>query len=251
MSWSTRELAELAGTTVNTVRHYHRLGLLDEPERRYNGYKEYEVRHLVRLLRIRRMADLGVPLSQIGDLSEGSERAEEALRDLDAELAASIGRLTSAREEIAAILREQAPAHVPVGFTSVASRLSEADSSMVHIYTQLYDDEALADMQKMVEADLDDVAADIERLPDDADEATRQALVERLARTLARNFRDFPWLTDPASHLSKSGRITAETFAEAVMELYNPAQLDVLVRANALARSGLSDGESAAESGAT
>ncbi|MEO3798201.1 MerR family DNA-binding transcriptional regulator [Nonomuraea sp. B10E15] len=37
MPWSTRELAGLAGTTVNTIRHYHRLGLLDEPERRYNG----------------------------------------------------------------------------------------------------------------------------------------------------------------------------------------------------------------------
>ena len=41
MAWSTRELAGLAGTTVNTIRHYHRLGLLDEPERRYNGYKQY------------------------------------------------------------------------------------------------------------------------------------------------------------------------------------------------------------------
>lgn len=65
MPWSTRQLAELADTTVNTLRHYHRLGLLDEPERRYNGYKQYEVRHLVSLLRIRRLAELGVPLSQI------------------------------------------------------------------------------------------------------------------------------------------------------------------------------------------
>jgi DNA-binding transcriptional MerR regulator len=47
VAWSTRELAELAGTTVNTVRHYHRIGLLDEPERRNNGYKEYGVPHLV------------------------------------------------------------------------------------------------------------------------------------------------------------------------------------------------------------
>lgn len=27
MAWSTRELAELAGTTMNTIRQYHRLGL--------------------------------------------------------------------------------------------------------------------------------------------------------------------------------------------------------------------------------
>ena len=71
MAWSTRELANLVGTTVNTIRHYHRLGLLDVPEREYNGYKQYEVRHLVRLLRIRRLVSLGVPLSQIGEVSRG------------------------------------------------------------------------------------------------------------------------------------------------------------------------------------
>ncbi|MGW3892293.1 MerR family DNA-binding transcriptional regulator [Micromonospora chokoriensis] len=32
------ELAELAGTTVNAIRHYHRVGLLEELTRRYNGY---------------------------------------------------------------------------------------------------------------------------------------------------------------------------------------------------------------------
>jgi DNA-binding transcriptional MerR regulator len=34
MAWSTRELAELAGTTVNTIRHYHRGGPLAAPGRR-------------------------------------------------------------------------------------------------------------------------------------------------------------------------------------------------------------------------
>ncbi|WP_433560110.1 MerR family DNA-binding transcriptional regulator [Pseudonocardia xinjiangensis] len=28
MAWSTRELADLAGTTVRAVRHYHDVGLL-------------------------------------------------------------------------------------------------------------------------------------------------------------------------------------------------------------------------------
>lgn len=242
MPWSTRELAELAGTTVNTVRHYHRVGLLDEPERRSNGYKQYGVGHLVSLLRIRRLADLGVPLSGIGDVSAGADRVPDVLRDLDAELRASIERLTKAREDITAILREQSPAHAPAGFASVASRLSEADSSMIHIYTQLYDEEALADIQKMAEADTDGLSADIDQLSADADEETRQALAERLAGTLAQYLVDYPWLTDPAAHLSKSGLVTAETFTEAVAELYNPAQLDVLVRANALAREQLAGG---------
>ncbi|MBE1592289.1 putative MFS family arabinose efflux permease [Nonomuraea angiospora] len=31
LGWSTREVAELAGTTLKTVRHYHDIGLLEEP----------------------------------------------------------------------------------------------------------------------------------------------------------------------------------------------------------------------------
>lgn len=58
MAWRTRELAELAGTTLKTVRYYHRIGLLDEPERAANGYKRHHTKHLIRLLRIRRLVDL-------------------------------------------------------------------------------------------------------------------------------------------------------------------------------------------------
>src|SRR5689334_18302977 len=106
MAWSTRELAELAGTTVNTIRHYHRLGLLEEPERRYNGYKQYGVADLVCLLRIRRLADLGVPLSQIGDVRASGDSDPELLRELDGELEAKIARLQRARSDIQAVLRE-------------------------------------------------------------------------------------------------------------------------------------------------
>ncbi|GAA3207175.1 MerR family transcriptional regulator [Microbacterium terregens] len=239
MVWSTRELANLAGTTVNTIRHYHRLGLLDVPERRYNGYKEYEVRHLVRLLRIRRLVDLGVPLAQIGEVSAGADNTPDALRDLDAELAARIERLEQARSDIAVILRDNAPADAPAGFESVASRLSEADSSIIHVYKQLYDEDALADMRKMVEADTDAIGAEIDALPPDADEETRQQLVERLAPVLARNLSDYPWLDDPGAHLSKSKHVTQQTFVEVMVELYNPAQLDVFGRASVLAHEQL------------
>lgn len=234
MAWSTRELADLAGTTVNTIRHYHRLGLLAEPERRHNGYKQYGVPELVRLLRIRRLAELGVPLSQIGEAGKESG-SPEALRQLDAELAESIERLQKARAGVAAILREGAPADVPAGFASVASRLSEADSSMIHIYSQLYDEEALVDVRTMVEADTDGIGADLDRLPPDADEETRQRLAERLAPSLAKNLIDYPWLSDPVGRLTKSGHLTQQLFVQSVVELYNPAQRDVLARASILA----------------
>lgn len=235
MAWSTRELAERAGTTVNTIRHYHRLGLLEEPEREFNGYKQYEVHHLVSLLRIRRLADLGVPLSQIREVRAGAESTPQTMRELDAELEESIRRLEKARADIAVILRDEVPADTPAGFGPVAGRLSEADTSIVHIYTQLYDEAALADIQKIAE-DVEDVAADLDRLPSDADEETRRSLVPRLARSLARNLIDYPWLNDPATHLSKSRYVTSQTMVEAIHELYNPAQLDVLGRAHEAAR---------------
>ncbi|MGM7678872.1 MerR family transcriptional regulator [Microbacterium sp. A94] len=238
MAWSTRELADMAGTTMNTIRHYHRLGLLDEPERRHNGYKQYGVHHLVRVLRIRRLVELGVPLAKVGPVGASDEGMPDALRAVDAELAARIARLQQVRADIAEILRDDAPADAPSGFASVAAHLSDSDSSIVHIYTQLYDEDALADLRRMVEvdADTDALGDEIKRLPADADEAIRQRLAERLAPALARNLIDYPWLSDPAGHLSKSERVTQQTFIEAIAELYNPAQIDVLARAGILAR---------------
>ncbi|WP_145977638.1 MerR family transcriptional regulator, partial [Rhodococcus sp. BS-15] len=58
-------LADAAGTTPRTVRHYHRLGLLGEPRRLSNGYREYTIDDVVRLMRIRWLADAGMPLGAI------------------------------------------------------------------------------------------------------------------------------------------------------------------------------------------
>ena len=233
MAWSTRELAELAGTTVNTIRHYHRLGLLAAPERQSNGYKQYEVRHLVHLLRIRRLAALGVPLAQIGEFSAAGDRTPESLRELDTELAETIDRLQQARADIAAILRERAPVDGPAGFEPVASSLSASDRSLIHIYSRLYDADALADVRKMVETDIaEGTGAEIDRLPADADEEARERLAEKLVPILVRNLIDYPWLSDPVAHLSKSEHVTQQTMVDAMVELYNPAQLDVLARAS-------------------
>ncbi len=241
VAWSTRELAELAGTTVNTIRHYHRIGLLDEPERRYNGYKQYGVSELVCLLRILRLAGLGVPLAKIAYVGAGGQPAKAALHDVDAELVARIERLQEARAHIAAVLRDDAPPDAPSGFVSVASRLSESDRSIVHIWNRLYDEDAMTDLRRMVELDSDAgvVGNEIDRLPAAADETTRVRLAAGLAPILARNLVDYPWLSNPSQHLAQGERVTRRTFVEALTELYNPAQLDVLARAGALAQQQL------------
>ncbi|WP_413318086.1 MerR family transcriptional regulator [Agrococcus sp. 1P02AA] len=243
MAWSTRELADLTGTTVNTVRHYHRLGLLELPERTVNGYKQYGVAHLVRLLRIRRLVDLGVPLAQISELSSDVERTPEALLAVDAQLEEQIERLQRARGDIAAILAGKGPADAPRGFESVAAQLSDADSSMLHLYAQLYDDDIVQDLRAMVEAEAGDAAeAEFNALAPDADDAARQRVAEALAPALEQHMRDFPWVLDPLSRSQRDARATAETFVEAVVQLYNPAQLDALARADIIARARVQQG---------
>ena len=245
MAWSTRELADLAGTTVNTIRHYHRLGLLEDPDRRTNGYKQYDVSHLVCLLRIRRLVELGVPLSEVGVARSAGDVPPEVLRQVDAQLAAEIERLTRARSDIAVILRDGVPADTPAGFESVAPRLSAADSSLIHVYTRLYDEDALKDLRRMVETDSDDVNAEMQALPADADEAARQSLAEKLAPDIARYLVDYPWLSDPSAHLSNSEQFTQQTFVDAVVTLYNAAQIDVLSRASILAHQQVQQAQAA------
>ncbi|ALE75289.1 MerR family transcriptional regulator [Pseudonocardia sp. EC080610-09] len=107
------ELADLAGVTVRTLRHYHQIGLLPEPPRSAGGYRHYDVGHLVRLLRITRMAALGIPLSALPGVLDDPAAAEELLDELDRRAAADIERLTARRADIAALRSSGAPPDLP------------------------------------------------------------------------------------------------------------------------------------------
>ncbi|MDI9918635.1 MerR family transcriptional regulator [Rhodococcus sp. IEGM 1379] len=81
------QLAAAADTTPRTVRHYHRLGLLDEPHRRSNGYREYTMSDVVRLMRIRWLADSGVPLGSVAAIlsqDASDEDTDDTITDLHA-----------------------------------------------------------------------------------------------------------------------------------------------------------------------
>ena len=67
------ELAGLAGFSTRAIRHYHRVGLLPEPARRANGYREYALADAVALARVRRLAEVGLSLDEAG--GEPSEQA--------------------------------------------------------------------------------------------------------------------------------------------------------------------------------
>ncbi|MGW0823595.1 MerR family transcriptional regulator [Streptomyces sp. NPDC002845] len=98
------ELAAAVGVTTRAVRHYHHLGLLPEPERRPNGYRDYTLRHAVVLARIRRLTELGLGLAEVRDVLADDEGRElvEVLAELDEDLA----RQEAAVQERRARLRE-------------------------------------------------------------------------------------------------------------------------------------------------
>jgi DNA-binding transcriptional MerR regulator len=124
------EIARMAGVSVRTLRHYHQIGVLPEPARRANGYREYTVGDLVRLLRIRRLAELGVALDEIPPLLETGEGAGEGagpvLDELDRELAQQIERLTARREVIARLRAAGAGPDTPPELAGVLASLGAA-----------------------------------------------------------------------------------------------------------------------------
>ncbi|SIO84512.1 MerR family transcriptional regulator [Nocardiopsis sp. JB363] len=107
------ELAELAGVTVRTLRHYHQIGLLPEPPRSIGGYRRYDVSDLVRLLRITRSTALGVPLSALPAVLDDPAAVEELLDELDRQAAAEIERLNARRADIAALRSSGSPPDLP------------------------------------------------------------------------------------------------------------------------------------------
>ncbi|WP_328397772.1 MerR family transcriptional regulator [Nocardia sp. NBC_00416] len=230
MAWSTRQLAELAGTSLRAVRHYHEVGLLDEPERASNGYKRYGVAHLVRLLRIKRLTDLGFSLSQIAELGDADEHPEEALRALDAELAGTIERLQRVRVELAVILRQGAPTDLPPELASASARFSEADRAFIVVMTRVLGPKGLDAWREMLLAyHADPVADEFDDLPADADERTRQDLAERFAPHARDLAAAHPGLHD-VDDAPGGPRFVSETIGMALVDLYNPAQIDVLRR---------------------
>lgn len=96
------QLASYAGVTVRAVRHYHQVGLLPEPERDASGYRSYDAAAVVRLIRIRILAEAGVPLVRVGELLDADpETFASATAAIDRDLRDRIRVLQEHRRRIA------------------------------------------------------------------------------------------------------------------------------------------------------
>lgn len=167
------ELASLAGVTVRALRHYHQLGVLPEPRRGPNGYRDYAAGDLIRLLRIKRFAALGIPLEAMPALLDNETRREEnrdhdggaggagpgALLDaLEADIDAELARLHRQKTLIAGLRQAKAldlPPELARFVDTFAATAPEPvrrmDREQAVLLAHLAGEEGLGDLAKVYE----------------------------------------------------------------------------------------------------
>ncbi|MFI1286510.1 MerR family transcriptional regulator [Streptomyces sp. NPDC020858] len=116
------DAAAFAGTTPRAIRHYHEIGLLPEPERGGDGRRRYGYDDMIRLLWIRKTAEVGISLDDMRAAFDEARDIEEILSRLEETLAAREAEIERQR---AAVRHLQAVGN-PLGLLSelVTDRLS-------------------------------------------------------------------------------------------------------------------------------
>src|SRR5215831_9534118 len=129
------ELAGLVGISARAIRHYHRVGLLPEPARKANGYREYSLRDAVELARVRRLTELGLSLGEVRDVLAGDVGRDlaEILRELDTDLAGQEADIRRRRARLAQLLRQAEAGGMPSEQAPVSPELAGLFGRMAQV----------------------------------------------------------------------------------------------------------------------
>jgi DNA-binding transcriptional MerR regulator len=122
------ETADLLGMTPKAIRHYHRIGLVDEPPRTESGYRLYDADTIGRLRMIQQLGRIGLSLRQIKfvlDSQEPDRVLASLLHDRQQSLERELARLRDQRAEIQALLATDSP------LSSLSRSASETDSTAI------------------------------------------------------------------------------------------------------------------------
>ncbi|NLG54567.1 MAG: MerR family transcriptional regulator [Rhodococcus sp.] len=224
--------------SVRTVRHYHQIGLLPEPERLSNGYKQYDTAHLVAVLQIRRLSALGIPLDQIAKILDDPETGDRQLRALRDELDETIAQLESTREEVQRVIDSGVDADISVEAdrTMRALRLDrhgDEGRALATVMTNLLPREEFTQFVDQIEKAAPDFApVDDELVQLDPDSSSEQ--IRDLAGRILESIDGFlganPELMSP-EHSHDASR--ADAVRHAMQLSYNPAQSQVMNLVNA------------------
>lgn len=66
--YSIGQIAKKSGISVETIRYYEKEGLLEKPQRKESGYRQYNGDAINRLFFIQQAKELGFSLKEIGEL---------------------------------------------------------------------------------------------------------------------------------------------------------------------------------------
>lgn len=112
MEWTVQELADRAGISARTLRHYHQIGLLAPDRIGRNGYRYYGPPAVARLQRILLLREAGLGLLAIGNALASDADPDDEIAALEAHLAhlgreqESLGRRIASVEHTVAMRRE-------------------------------------------------------------------------------------------------------------------------------------------------
>jgi DNA-binding transcriptional MerR regulator len=100
------QLATHVGITARAIRFYHARGLLPEPARDDSGYRRYDAKAVVEVIRIKTLADAGVPLARIRELLQAtSSEFAEAVASIDRGLEQRIAEMAAHRSRLAHLIQ--------------------------------------------------------------------------------------------------------------------------------------------------
>ena len=107
------ELAELAGVSTDTLRHYERMGLIPRPPRSANGYRHYPVETSDRVRLVQRALAVGFSLEELSRILGQRDNGKAPCREVRAlaqakltDLERRLAELESLRRELKTILED-------------------------------------------------------------------------------------------------------------------------------------------------
>jgi DNA-binding transcriptional MerR regulator len=101
-------LARQAKISVDTLRHYERIGLLAAPPRTLGGYREYPAPALQRVILIQRSLSLGFSLKELRDILRERDKGGAPCHRVAALARTNLSQLDAQVRELQALRRRMA-----------------------------------------------------------------------------------------------------------------------------------------------
>jgi len=134
MSLTTGQVADEANVNNDTVRYYEKRGLIEEPPRTDNGYRQFPRETIQRIHFIKRAQELGFTLSEIEDLLKladgkgtASDIFDKTKKKID-EIGQKISHLETLRDSLSD-LADACPGEGPLSRCAILDSLTISPDS--------------------------------------------------------------------------------------------------------------------------